>query len=158
MALATHTITVNAVFLQEIKEDHHELRQLMHHVAAMLDRPTWMKIELDRLVELLAKLRDQVGMHFTLEEAYGYFEDAIGDAPHLNRRAEQLRAQHQGLYSLVCGLVERAEQRLYHESGPLAGPELAECYREFSDRFHAHESRESALILEALSRDIGVGD
>jgi len=158
MALATHTVTVNAAFLQEIKEGHHELRQLMHHVAAMFGRPGWMQMEFEKLVELLAKMRDQLGMHFTLEEAYGYFEDAIYEAPHLSRRAEQLRAQHRDLYSLLCGLVERAEQRLYHESAPLAAPDLADSYREFSQRFHDHESRECALILEALSRDIGVGD
>ena len=77
MALATHTVSINPAFLQEIKDDHHELRQLMHHVSAMLSRPSWMRLEYDRLVELLTKLRDQLAMHFSLEEAYGYFEDAL---------------------------------------------------------------------------------
>ena len=118
MALATHTVSINPAFLQEIKDDHHELRQLMHHASAMFSRPEWMRTERDRLVQLLTKLRDQLAMHFSLEEAYGYFEDAVSAAPHLSRRAEALRAQHFTLYSDFCRLVDEAEARLYHESAP----------------------------------------
>jgi hypothetical protein len=158
MALATHTVGINAAFLQEIKDDHHELRQLMHHTMAMLERPSWMQTEHDRLVELLNKLRDQLAMHFSLEEAYGYFEDAISMAPHLCRQAEQLRAQHSQLYSDICRMAERAELMLYQEPDPTVLAILAADYRDFSDRFQEHESRESQLIVEAFNNDIGTGD
>jgi hypothetical protein len=158
MVLATHTISVNPAFLQEIKDDHHELRQLMHHTAAMLGRPAWMKMEYDRLVELFTRLRDQLAMHFSLEEAYGYFEDALSTAPHLSKRAESLRAQHFELYSELCRLAERAEQFLYHEAAAGAPARLAEDYLQFSERFRDHESRESELIMEAFHDDLGAGD
>lgn len=158
MAIATHTVTINPAFLQEIKDDHHELRQLMHHTEAMLNRPGWMRPEFDRLVELLTKLRDQLAMHFSLEEAYGYFEDAISTAPHLSRRAEVLRAQHFKLYSDMSRLTERAEQLLYHEAPVEAVSRLAESYHDFSLRFHEHEERECDLIQEACNIDIGSGD
>ena len=132
MALATHTVSINAAFLQEIKEDHHELRQLMHHASATLQRPAWMRIEYDRLFDVFTKLRDQLAMHFSLEEAYGYFEDAITAAPHLNRRAEELRGEHLRLFSELCRLVERAEQLLYHEAPAAALARLAEEYGRFS--------------------------
>jgi hypothetical protein len=158
MALATRTVSINAAFLQEIKDDHHELRQLMHHTAAMLSRPAWMKIEFDRLVDLFAKLRDQVAMHFSLEEAFGYFEDAISVAPHLSRRAESLRAQHFQLYSDLSRLAERAESFLYHETAADEVACLAEDYQRFTASFHDHESRESELITEAFHDDLGAGD
>jgi hypothetical protein len=158
MAIATRTVSINAVFLQEIKDDHHELRQLMHHTAAMLTRPAWMKIEHARLVELFTKLRDQLAMHFSLEEAYGYFEEAIIEAPHLSKRAEQLRAQHFELFSELCGLVEQAEQVLYHETAEIAVARLANGFHDFSDRFHHHETSESELVLQALHDDLGAGD
>ena len=69
MALMTRTVSINPAFLQEIKEDHHELRQLMHHAAAMLNRPGWMRVEYGRLFDLFDKLRDQLAMHFALEKA-----------------------------------------------------------------------------------------
>ena len=62
MALVTHTVSINPAFLREIKEDHHELRQLFHHAKAMFNRPGWMRVESDRLNELLAKIRDQLAM------------------------------------------------------------------------------------------------
>ena len=77
MAIAMRTVSINPAFLREIKDDHHELRQLMHHTSAMLDHSGPEEIDYPRLVELLTKLRDQLAMHFSLEEAYGYFEDAI---------------------------------------------------------------------------------
>ena len=157
MALATHTVSINPAFLQEIKDDNHELRQLMHHASAMLSRPSWMRTERDRLVDLLIKLRDQLAMHFSLEEAYGYFEDAIDIAPHLSRRAEALRTQHFTLYSDLCRLVDEAEGQLYHEPAPARG-NLADAYRHFLDTFHHHEARESELILEAFQEDLGAGD
>ncbi|MBI3839369.1 MAG: hemerythrin domain-containing protein [Planctomycetia bacterium] len=158
MAIATRTVAINPAFLQEIKDDHHELRQLLHHTAAMLNRPPWMQMEYDRLVDLFTKLRDQLAMHFSLEEAYGYFEDAITVAPHLSKRAEALRSQHFELYSQLCSLVERAEQLLYHEAPAIALAGLAEGFRAFSFRLQDHELCESDLILEAFHDDLGAGD
>jgi hypothetical protein len=158
MALVTCTVSINPAFLQEIKEDHHELRQLMHHAAAMLNRPGWMRVEYDRLFDLFEKLRDQLAMHFALEEAFGYFEDSIREAPRLSRRAEQLRSEHVPLFADLCELTERAEQLLYHETAAEALAMLACDFSRFLARFHEHELRECDLILEALNEELGVGD
>jgi predicted nuclease with TOPRIM domain len=158
MALVTHTVSINPAFLREIKEDHHELRQLLHHAKAMFNRPAWMRVESDRLNELLAKVRDQLAMHFSLEEAYGYFDDAIIAAPHLSRRAEQLRAEHFELFTSLVAIVEEAEQLRYRKprEGEVSG--LGERFFEFYAGLQEHESRESSLILEALNEDLGGGD
>jgi hypothetical protein len=158
MALGTCTVSINPAFLQEIKEDHHELRQLMHHANAMLHRPAWMRIEYNRLFDLFEKLRDQLAMHFALEEAYGYFEDSIHEAPRLSRRAEQLRSEHVPLFSDLCQLTDRAEQLLYHEAAARALDSLARDFGRFSTRFHEHELHECDLILESLNEELGAGD
>ncbi len=158
MAIVSRTVSINPAFLQEIKDDHHELRQLMHHTGAMLVRPEWMPIEYDRLTDLFEKLRDQLAMHFSLEEAYGYFDDALDVAPRLSRRADQLRSQHGELYSQLCALTDRAEQLLYHETTDAAVSQLAADFRHFCESFHKHELSENDLILEALDEDLGGGD
>ncbi|MEX0678482.1 MAG: hemerythrin domain-containing protein [Pirellulales bacterium] len=158
MAIAQRTVSINPAFLQEIKDDHHELRQLMHHTRAMLGRSGPAEIDYPRLVEMLGKLRDQLAMHLSLEEAFGYFDDAVSVAPHLSRRAERLRSQHFGLFGDVCRLAESAEQLSRHEKPATALARLAEDYRRFSTRFHEHESQECDLILEAFNDDIGTGD
>jgi Hemerythrin HHE cation binding domain len=158
MAIALRTVSVNPAFLQEIKDDHHELRQLMHHTRAMLDHSGPAEIEHARLFDVFGRLRDQLAMHFSLEEAYGYFEDAISVAPHLNRRAESLRAEHPRLFDDLCRMVESSEQLLYHETPGTALRRLAAEYRRFSTRFQQHELQECDLILEAFDDDIGTGD
>jgi len=158
MAIALRMVSINPAFLQEIKDDHHELRQLMHHTQAMLDRSGPEEIDYTRLLEMFSKLRDQLAMHFSLEEAYGYFEDAMTVAPHLSRRAEHLRSQHFSLFGDLCRQVEAAEQLLYHESPRALLERLAGDYRRFLVRFREHESQESDLILEAFNDDIGTGD
>ena len=158
MALVTRTVSINPAFLQEIKEDHHELRQLMHHAAAMLNRPGWMRVEYGRLFDLFDKLRDQLAMHFALEEAYGYFEDSIREAPRLSRRAEQLRSEHVPLFADLCDLTESAEQLLYHEAAAEALAAMACDFSRFLAHFHEHELRECDLILEALNEELGAGD
>src|SRR5262245_47313941 len=115
MAMITATVTVNPAFLQEFKEDSHELRQLLHHTSAMLARPREMRTEGRRLVELLEKLRDQLALHFSLEESYGYFEEALNVSPQLSRQAECLRSQHSDLYLEVCRIVELAQKCVFDE-------------------------------------------
>jgi hypothetical protein len=158
MAIVTRIVSINPVFLQEIKDDHHELRQLLHHASAMLNRPGWMPAELDELNELFEKLRDQLAMHFALEEAYGYFEDAVTVAPHLCRRAERLRGQHDELYSELCGQADRVEALLYDKGAEVALGELAADFRRFCQRLQQHELEERDMILAALDDDLGAGD
>ena len=158
MAIAQRTVSINPAFLQEIKDDHHELRQLMHHTRAMLDHSGPAEIEYPRLFEMFGKLRDQLAMHFSLEEAFGYFEDAISVAPHLSRRAESLRSEHSRLFAELCRMVELSEQLLYDETPDAALSRLWVEYHRFSTLFLAHELQECDLILEAFNDDIGTGD
>ena len=158
MAIALRTISVNAAFLQEIKEDHHELRQLMHHTAVMFDHAGPVEFEYARMVEMLVKLRDQLALHFSLEQAFGYFDDAISVAPHLSRRAEHLRAEHGTLYNELCRVVEAAEKLLYHETPGAGLAHVANAYRAFAQHFHDHEAKESELILAAFDDDLCGGD
>jgi hypothetical protein len=158
MAIAQRTVSINPAFLQEIKDDHHELRQLMHHTRAMLDHSGPAEIEYSRLFEMFGKLRDQLAMHFALEEAFGYFEDAISVAPHLSRRAESLRSEHRRLFAELCRMVESSEQLLYHETPDTGLSRLSVEYHRFSTLFQEHELQECDLILEAFNDDIGTGD
>ena len=151
------TLTVNAAFLQEIKEDNRELTSLLEQLAGAFASRAPSGIEPRRAVDLLSQLRDQIAMHFSLEEAYGYFEDAIAVAPQLSRVAANLRAQHQGLFRRICDLEELAEQWLYHETIDASG-RLLRGYDEFLVLFSQHEAAENELIIDSVNGDLGGGD
>lgn len=156
MATTTQTLAVNAAFLQEIKEDNLELRRLLasaNEMFSAVEQPP-----IGDLVGILTQLRDQLAMHFSLEEAFGYFDDAIDFAPRLSETADRLRSQHSELFTFLCALVDESEQLLYHETPSPAMSQIAAGFADFRYRFQEHETQEDELILQSLDDDIGVGD
>ena len=99
--------TPNVAFLQEIKEDNQRLRDLLRDAAQILSLPRHVR-KLD-LVKLLRELCDQLAMHFALENALGYLDDALEIAPRLSRRAKALRNEHDALFADFCEIVDEAE-------------------------------------------------
>src|SRR4029450_8488189 len=110
------------------------------------------------LLDKLCQLRDQLALHFSLEEAYGYFDDPVDVAPQLSRAAERLRGEHKGLYLDLCELVERAGRMFYDEQQAALALWLGAAVQEFDERLRGHEERENELIVDAYDADIGVGD
>jgi len=154
----TVTLTINAAFLQEIKEVNGELWDLFDEVKRICGSAHSVQSHGRRLVDMLAELRDQLAMHFALEEAYGYFEDPLRVAPRLNLAAVTLREEHQVLYAMIRDLADEVDG--LHRKRKLAssGSRVAGRFREYYDRFQRHENRENELILEAYDSDIGTGD
>ena len=153
----TATVTINAAFLQEIKDVNQELWMLQADLRHRFQRPV-APGHGRFLIDKLCTLRDQLALHFSLEEAYGYFEDPIDVAPQLSRAAERLRAEHQELYLDLCNLVERSERMFYDEQHAALALWLGPEFLEFDTRLRSHEDRENDLIMEAYDGDIGVGD
>lgn len=158
MTVATGTLAINAAFLQEIKDDNRQVHDLLAEAGELVHGALQHVVPARRLAEVLSDLRDQVAIHFSLEEAYGYFEDAIDTAPQLSERAEELRSQHGELFVKLCGVVEQAERWLYHEAERGALTELHNRFEKFRHEFREHETREATLIQEAFASDVGVGD
>jgi len=154
---STGTVTVNAAFLQEIKEVNQELWTLLADLRHRCQRPI-APTACRYLIDKLAYLRDQLALHFSLEEAYGYFDDPIDVAPQLSRAADRLRAEHKSLYIDLCDLVDRAERLFYDDQHAELALWIGPEFLNFDERLRSHEERENELILDAYDADIGVGD
>ena len=152
----TATLTVNAAFLLEIKEVNLDLWRILAELRSL----TWSAADCQsgRLLSLLEELRDQLALHFALEEAYGYFDDPAYVAPRLCEQATELRAEHRDLYTLICEVGDHA-QRL-HERGPASAfqSKVAAHYAVFEGRLQRHETRENELIQQQYGDDIGCAD
>jgi hypothetical protein len=154
---STGTVTVNAAFLQEIKEVNQELWTLLSELRHRCQRPI-APGACRYLIDKLSQLRDQLALHFSLEEAYGYFDDPVDVAPQLSRQAERLRAEHKTLYLDLCDLVDRAERMFYDDQHAALALWIGPEFLEFDARLCRHEACENELILDAYDGDIGVGD
>jgi hypothetical protein len=151
------TVTVNAAFMQEIKEVNQELWALLGELRHRCLRPI-APAHGRHLIDKMCQLRDQLALHFSLEEAYGYFEDPVDVAPQLSRQAERLRAEHKEIYTELCDLMERAERMFYDEQHAELALWIGPEFLAFDERLRQHEDQEIELITEAYSGDIGVGD
>ena len=154
----TATVTINAAFLQEIKEVNEDLWRLLDRAKHVCRKPQTVERQGRQVVEMLAELRDQLAMHFALEEAYGYFDDPIRVAPRLSALASALREEHQVLYAMIRDLADDVDELSRTESLSENGLRVVERFGEYYDRFQQHENRENELILEAYDSDIGTGD
>lgn len=156
--IATRTVTINAAFLQEIKEVNDELWSLLSKVRHACSRPIALSGNCRYFVNMLLELRDQLALHFALEEAYGYFEDPVDVSPHMAREAERLRDEHRRLYSHLSDIVERAETMLDEGHQAVLATSIPGQFILFDAALQNHEQRENALLMAMMDEDIGGGD
>ena len=149
-------LTVNAAFLKDIKDDNRDLKALMDKIQPLTTPLPTAVNHWPELIRLFAELRDQLAMHFSLEEAYGYFDDAIITAPQLSVIAECLRSQHSPLFQQICDLADRALEVSADAEEQIE--KFLNGFDQFQAEFQKHEEAELKLILDAMDDDIGVGD
>ena len=149
------TVTVNAAFLQEIKEVHEELWQLLNDLQQQCAGGVPAGKSAHLFVRDLALLRDQIALHFALEEAYGYFDDPAHVAPRLCENAEALRQQHQVLYVEISEIADDVE---FLPNKGRVSRRIVTRFQDFHRRLMLHEQAEEELILSMYADDIGVGD
>lgn len=153
---SSRRLTVNAAFLKDIKDDNRQLKDLLAKIDALVRPRQLAGNHWADLVKLFGELRDQLAFHFSLEEAYGYFDSALDAEPRLSAYAEVLRNQHTGLFASVRDLADRALETPMDRETQV--DQLLANYAEFIKQFSKHEDDELRLILKACDDDLGVGD
>ena len=156
MSHTSTRLSFNAAFLREIKEDNFRVRELFHECSAAVTCP---RGDADRLmVRLLWQLRDQLAMHFALENAFGYLTDVVDYAPRLCDRALAMIRQHDDLFLSLCELIEVAEELAYDKSLASRRADVANGFLSFRRRFEEHEREENRLLFDVFSDEVGGGD
>ncbi|MEZ6135845.1 MAG: hemerythrin domain-containing protein [Pirellulaceae bacterium] len=148
--------TLNAAFFQEIKDDHQQLQCVLKRLRELVGNRSAIGNHKREFSALLFDLLDQLAFHFTLEEAYGYFEDAVDRAPRFHVQAGKLRSQHSKLYVMCQEIAEAAAVRITATDAELQT--VIDQYLAFDQAFQSHESAELSLIMDAMNLDVGVGD
>ena len=144
LTLTSHgTITtVNAAFLQEVKDANPRLWSEIRELRAMRIGDEDPREMSKRFVEGLGDLRDGLAVEFSLEETYGFI-DGVPRANALpTTDASIAKVQHRELYLQLHELCEHAEEAQYRGT---IGRDLAqylESYREFDAALRAHEELE----------------
>ncbi|MBX3423159.1 MAG: hemerythrin domain-containing protein [Pirellulaceae bacterium] len=149
-------ITVNAPFFQEIKQDHLQLQKLLVELEKLTGNRIALQNHPRQFLELIEALVDQLALHFSLEEAYGYFDHALEESPRFHEQAVKLRDQHAPLYNTIREIAESVVKQCSGKHPQLDS--AADRFADFNRSLKAHESAEMSMILESLNRDMGGGD
>lgn len=153
-AIATG-ITLNVAFLQEIKQENVELRQLINSAAEKIALDS--RISPREVMELLCQVREELETYFALEEFYGYFKHAAVTNPTVSACAARLQSEHEQLYLSFNDIVELAEQIVYRETDAMMA-DLLDGLNQFRAQLDLHENCEMELMMRLCNEEIGVGD
>ena len=148
-------ITINVAFLQEIKQENVQLRQLIESVAKSLHREP--RLSAHDLIELFYRVREELETYFALEEFYGYFDQAAINNPSVSTCARQLKTEHEQLFLSFNDIVELVEQIVYRETTATLD-QVVHQFSRFRAQLDLHEQCEMELMLRLCNEDIGVGD
>ncbi|MEE2826859.1 MAG: hypothetical protein VYE64_09545 [Planctomycetota bacterium] len=148
-------ITINVAFLQEIKEENVELRQLIDSVATAFYLHPRLKPQAMR--ELLCRVREELETYFSLEEFLGYFNEAKISNPAISRCSSKLMSEHETLFLQFNDVIELVEQIVYRETA-VTMEEVEQQFNQFRSALALHEQCEMELMMRLCNEDIGVGD
>lgn len=152
----TRRLAVNAAFLKDIKDDNQDLKVLLDRIIPITHHQQTATNHWPELITLLSELRDQLALHFSLEEAYGYFDDAVFSTPELSVAAEVLRSEHPRLFGDIRDLADQVTE--ISSDRPEQVNLFIQRFDAFRHAFEMHEERELKLILDSLEDDLGVGN
>ena len=88
-----------------------------------------------------------------LEEYDGYMDMVVEQTPHLARRVDVLRSEHDQLRRVVNRIVPRLERASHSDRDDV--DKLCEEVIRLLDKLDEHNKKETALLQEALARDGG---
>lgn len=136
--------------------EHRELCRLVRSIADGLasDRP-WRHQRASGVLAGLRDLQNRLEHHFAREEAGGYLEEALTQAPRFSAQAAHLLEQHAQLLGQLRQVVQMAAAARETSS---AWPALKGECATFIKELLAHEAAENQLVQEAFNIDLGQGN
>jgi hypothetical protein len=152
VATAKGTVTVNAAFLQEIKEENQGLWRSLVELEQLCDKPIGHRLT-RLIVEKLAEFHEQLMTQFSLEETFGYFSNPASAPTQLCLAAAKARDEHGHLLYGLRQVVDEAEQMLLEERYFELWVWVGQRFLRFAKRLRSHEETECALMLDATGRN-----
>ena len=157
-AISSATLTINSAFLREIKEVDQELWELLDQARYGCSRSLDATLGHPELVKLLRRLCEQLALHFSLEESFGYFEEPLYSAPQLSREAERLRSEHATILKRLKSIVSEAERLASLNAWASLACMIPYHFGEFDAQLKRHEAEENELLMACYDSELGAGD
>jgi hypothetical protein len=146
------TLTVNAAFMREIKEDDQQLWHILRRVRVTAARRPASEPRASELIRLMHALRSHLQFRFQLEEDYGYIESFRIQTYSFEVSARTLHAEHRTLMEQWEDVIVRAES--LHQRGRWVdlATRIPLGIEVFHNQLRDHEQRELQLVEQCAAR------
>lgn len=143
---STFIVTINAAFLQEVKESNCQVWETLFQLRIISQLSNTTEQQVHRWVHLLTEFRRQLSAEFALEETYGYISQAIRQHIVVGVDPADTLKQHKELYLQLIDICERAEQSQYVGTAVRDFGMHVAAFREFDAMLSEHEKVEAQMI------------
>ena len=137
--------------LQEIVDDHLELRTSLQDVSRLLLD----EHDVNEARRLVHQFVGQLARHFHREEQGGYFRDFADRAPQLARLATSLEREHPKLLRCLREIDAQLEEC---QRSPQDLAKVAAEFQRFATAITSHEEDEHRLLQESYNSELGCSD
>lgn len=136
-------------YVDHLIAEHRRLHKLLRQMRAAIVRSVQIDSDpsFDELLQILARLRDELEQHFAQEAAGGCLEEAVSRCPRLAPEAQRIEAEHPQILTDLDRLINEAQTLQ-----PTAQNQVA-IQREFDSlyqRLRAHEKAENNVLAQGF--------
>lgn len=124
---------------------HRTLRQMRAAIAGSVEpdvSPTFAEV-----ARILGRLRDELELHFTEEEAGGCLDEAISRCPRLASEVKRIEGEHPAILAEVDRLID---QVTHSTPTVLNQIDIQHAFERLYQRLIAHEKAENQVLAQGL--------
>ncbi len=139
-------VTINAAFLQEIKEANSQVWESLYFLRLMARERYIGQQNMHQWVQKLTEFRRQLSTEFALEETYGYIPGAHHQHIAMGIDPAVALKQHKELYLHLLDVCEQVEESQYVGTIGRDFRSHTAAFQEFDASLSEHERIESEMI------------
>lgn len=107
------------------------------------------------LVEIVDQMLENLDRQFELEEQDGYLADVLDEYPNWHPQVKHLLEEHHMLHEHLRQIRDRLESQVRVRTAPTA---IRRQLIDWIDAYRQHDRRETDLLQEAFTLEVGVGE
>lgn len=139
----------NRCYVDHLIAEHRRLHSLLREMRAAIAQsiipdqdPSFAE-----LVQIFARLRDELGHHFAQEEGGGCLDEAVSLCPRLAPEAKRIEGEHPTLLAEVARLLNEAQTAPPTHQNQMA---IGQAFDQFCQRLRVHEKAENAILAHGF--------
>ena len=140
--------------VRELARANRDLEDLMHQAELLVDAPPRAD-HAPALASLLDRMLDNLARQFELEERHNYMVEVLEQYPSWHPHVEHLQQEHRLLRQQLQEICDRLHRQ--QDAGSFSR-ESRRQLRDWIAWYRDHQSRETALVLEAFTLEPGAGE